>query len=90
MEEQKEREKMNEGDFDKKLMSLEGRVIDAINYGLNKVYLEIERLKSEIKAEHSELEEKLVKEEAKLRIYEAMFEKLNLNIELNPCGEEEE
>lgn len=75
---------MKEEDFDKKLAYLEGRIIDAMCNNLNPVYTSIERLKSEIKAERAELEEKLVKAEAKLKIYEAMFEKLNLNVNLNP------
>ncbi len=36
-----------------------------------------------------ELKSKLVKAEAKLKIYEAMFEKLNLNINLNQGGEDD-
>lgn len=74
---------MKEEDFDKKLMYLEGRIIDAISNDLNQIYMTIERLKSEIKNERAELEDKLVKAEARLKIYEAMFEKLNLNIDLN-------
>lgn len=81
---------MNEEDFDKKLMNLEGRIIDVMYNNLNPVHTSIERLKSEIKAERAELENKLVKAEARLKIYEAMFEKLNLNIELSQRGEEEE
>ncbi len=81
---------MTEEDFDKKLANLEGRIIDVMYDNLNPVYTSIERLKSEIKAERAELEDKLVKAEARLKIYEAMFEKLNLNINLNQRGEEEE
>lgn len=81
---------MKEEDFDKKLMCLEGRIIDAMFNNLNPVYGSMERLKSEIKTERAELEEKLVKAEAKLKIYEAMFEKLNLNINLDQRGEEKE
>lgn len=80
---------MNEEDFDKKLMHLEGRILDAINDGLDQLYTTIEGLKSEIKTERSELENKLIKAEAKLRIYEAMFEKLNLNIDLSPVEKED-
>ena len=81
---------MSEEDFDKKLMRLEGRIIDAMYNNLNPVYGSIEKLKSEIKAERAELKDKLVKAEAKLKIYEAMFEKLNLNINLGKSPEEEE
>lgn len=81
---------MSEEDFDKKLMCLEGRVIDALYNNINQVYASIEGLKSQLKTERAELENKLVKAEARLKIYEAMFEKLNLNINLDQRGEEEE
>jgi len=81
---------MKEEDFDKKLAYLKGQIIDAIYNSLNPVYTSIERLKSEIKAERAELEDKLVKAEARLKIYEAMFDKLNLNINLSQRGEEED
>lgn len=81
---------MSEEDFDKKLANLEGHIVDVMYNNLNPVYTSIERLKSEIKAERADLENKLVKAEAKLKIYEAMFEKLNLNIDLNPAEKEEE
>lgn len=81
---------MSEEDFDKKLMYLEGRINDCLVDNLNQVYMSIERLKSEINNEQAELKEKLVKAEAKLKIYEAMFEKLNLNVNLNHRGEGEE
>lgn len=80
---------MSEEDFDKKLMYLEGRIIDALNGSLNQLYTTVEGLKSEIKTERAELESKLVKAEARLKVYEAMFEKLNLNINLDQRGEEE-
>lgn len=80
---------MKEEDFDKKLANLEGRIVDVMYNNLNPVYGSIERLQSEIKAERAELKDKLVKAEAKLKIYEAMFEKLNLNINLNPDEGEE-
>ena len=81
---------MSEEDLDKKLAHFEGRIIDVMCNNLNPVYTSIEGLKSEIKAERAELESKLVKAEARLKIYEAMFEKLNLNINLDQRGEEEE
>lgn len=81
---------MSEEDFDKKLMILEGRIIDSINSNLNQVYRSIEDLESRLKTERAELENKLVKAEARLKIYEAMFEKLNLNINLDQRGEEDE
>lgn len=81
---------MNEEDFDKKLMELEGSIVNALNNYITPVYGSIERLKSEIEIERIELKDKLVKAEAKLKIYEAMFEKLNLNINLDPADKEEE
>lgn len=81
---------MSEEDFDRKLMILEGRIIDSINSNLNQVYRSIEDLESRLKTERAELENKLVKAEARLKIYEAMFEKLNLNINLDQRGEEKE
>ena len=54
------------------------------------VYGEMERLKTEIGSERIELKDKIAKAEAKLKIYEAMFKKLNLNINLGPAEEEEE
>ena len=80
---------MSEEDFDKKLMCLEGRIIEALDGNINRFYMTVEGLRSELKSERAELEGKLVKAEAKLKIYEAMFEKLNLNINLNQRGEEE-
>lgn len=81
---------MSEEDFDKKLIHLEGRVIDVICDNLNQLYKSIGDLKSEIKTERAELEGKLIKAEARLKIYEAMFEKLNLNINLDQHEEGEE
>lgn len=81
---------MSDKDFDNKLMNLEGRINNCLVDNLNQVYMSIERLKSEIKTERAELEEKLAKAEARLKIYEAMFEKLNLNIDLRPVEKEEE
>lgn len=81
---------MSEEDFDKKLMELEGAIVNALDNYITPVYGSIERLKSEIGLERVELKDKLVKAEAKLKIYEAMFEKLNLNINLDPVVKEEE
>lgn len=81
---------MREEDFDKKLMHLEEHVINAMYNNLNPVYTSIERLKSEIKTERADLENKLVKAEARLKIYETMFEKLNLNIDLDQRGGDEQ
>ena len=81
---------MSEEDIDKKLLDLEGNIINALNNYITPVYGSIERLKSEIEIERIELKDKLVKAEAKLKIYEAMFEKLNLNINLDPADKEEE
>lgn len=80
---------MSEEDFDKKLADLEGTIRNDLNDYLTPVYGSIERLKSEIESERAELKSKLVKAEAKLKIYEAMFEKLNLNINLNQGGEDD-
>ena len=81
---------MSEEDFDNKLMGLEESIVNALNNYITPVYGSIERLKSEIEIERIELKDKLVKAEAKLKIYEAMFEKLNLNINLDPADKEEE
>lgn len=81
---------MSEEDFDKKLADLERRIRNDLNNYITPVYGSIERLKSEIETERVELKSKLVKAEAKLKIYEAMFEKLNLNINLDPADKEEE
>lgn len=81
---------MNEEDFDKKLMELEATIRNALNNYITPVYGSIERLKSEIEIERVELKDKLVKAETKLKIYEAIFEKLNLNINLGPADKEKE
>ena len=81
---------MNEEDFDKKLADLEGNIRNDLNNYITPVYGSIERLKSEIGIERIELKDKLANAEAKLKIYEAMFKKLNLNINLGPAEEEEE
>ena len=81
---------MREEDFDNKLTYLEGRINDVLVDNLNHVYMAIERLRTEITAEQTELKEKLTKAEVRLRIYEAMFDKLNLNIDLSPVEKEEE
>ena len=81
---------MSEEDIDKKLLDLEGNMINALNNYITPVYGSIERLKSEIEIERIELKDKLVKAEAKLKIYEAMFKKLNLNINLDPADKEKE
>lgn len=81
---------MNEEDFDKKLMELEATIRNDLNNYITPVYGSIERLKSEIEIERIELKDKLVKAEAKLKIYEAMFEKLSLNINLDHADKEEE
>lgn len=81
---------MNEEDFDKKLMELEATIRNDLNNYITPVYGSIERLKSEIEIERIELKDKLVKAETKLKIYEAMFKKLNLNVNLNPADKEEE
>lgn len=81
---------MSEEDFDKKLMNLEGNIRNDLNNYITPVYGEMERLKDEIGIERVELKDKLVKAEAKLKIYEAMFKKLNLNINLGPADKEKE
>lgn len=81
---------MSEEDFDKKLADLEGRIRNDLNNYITPVYGSMERLKTEIEVERVELKDKLVKAEAKLKIYEAMFKKLNLNINLDPADKEEE
>lgn len=80
---------MSEEDIDKKLAELEGTIRNDLNNYITPVYGSIERLKSEIETERVELKSKLVKAESKLKIYEAMFEKLNLNIDLDPTEKEE-
>lgn len=81
---------MSEEDIDKKLAELEGTIRNDLNNYITPVYGSIERLKSEIEIERVELKDKLVKAETKLKIYEAMFKKLNLNVNLNPADKEEE
>lgn len=81
---------MSEEDIDKKLAELEGTIRNDLNNYITPVYGSMERLKSEIETERVELKSKLVKAESKLKIYEAMFEKLNLNINLDPADKEEE
>lgn len=81
---------MSNEDFDKKLMDLEAVIRNDLNNYITPVYGSMERLKSEIEIERVELKDKLVKAEAKLKIYEAMFKKLNLNVNLNPADKEEE
>ena len=81
---------MSEEDFDKKLADLEGRIRNDLNNYITPVYGSMERLKTEIEVERVELKDKLVKAETKLKIYEAMFKKLNLNINLYPADKEEE
>lgn len=81
---------MNEEDFDKKLADLEGHIRNDLNNYITPVYGSMERLKTEIEIERVELKDKLVKTEAKLKIYEAMFKKLNLNVNLDPADKEEE
>ena len=81
---------MSEEDIDKKLAELEGTIRNDLNNYITPVYGSMERLKNEIEIERVELKDKLVKAEAKLKIYEAMFKKLNLNINLDPADKEEE
>lgn len=83
---------MNEEDFDKKLMCLERNIRNDLNNYITPVYGSMEGLKTEIEIERVELKDKLTKAETKLKIYEAMFKKLNLNINLDPAdkGEEED
>ena len=81
---------MSEEDFNNKLADLEGNIRNDLNNYITPVYGSIERLKNEIGIERVELKDKLVKAETKLKIYEAMFEKLNLNINLDPTDKEEE
>ena len=82
--------RMSEEDFDKKLADLEGRIRNDLNNYITPVYGSMEKLKTEIEIERVELKDKLTKAEAKLKIYEAMFKKLNLNINLYPADKEEE
>ena len=82
--------RMSEEDFDKKLADLEGRIRNDLNNYITPVYGSMEKLKTEIEIERVELKDKLVKAETKLKIYEAMFKKLNLNINLDPADKEEE
>lgn len=81
---------MSEEDFDKKLADLEGHIRNDLNNYITPVYGSMDRLKTEIGIERVELKDKLAKAEAKLKIYEAMFEKLNLNIDLSHSKKEEE
>ena len=81
---------MSEEDFDKKLADLEGRIRNDLNNYITPVYGSMERLKTEIEIERVELKDKLVTAEAKLKIYEAMFKKLNLNINLGHADKEDE
>lgn len=81
---------MSEEDFDKKLTYLEGNIRNDLNNYITPVYESMERLKTEIEIERVELKDKLVKAEAKIKIYEAMFKKLNLNISIDPADKEKE
>ena len=81
---------MSEEDFDKKLMCLEGNIRNDLNNYITPVYGSMERLKTEIEIERIELKDKLTKAEAKIKIYEAMFAKLNLNINLDHAEKERE
>ena len=81
---------MSEEDFDKKLADLEGNIRNDLNNYITPVYGSIERLKTEIGIERVELKDKLVKAEARLKIYDAMFTKFNVNINLGPADKEEE
>lgn len=81
---------MSEEDIDKKLAELEGTIRNDLNNYITPVYGSMERLKTEIEIERIELKDKLVKAETKLKIYEAMFKKLNLNINLGTSDKEEE
>ena len=80
---------MSEEDFDKRLLELEGNIRNDLNNYITPVYGSMERLKTEIGIERVELKDKLAKAEAKIKIYEAMFAKLNLNINLNQGGEDD-
>ena len=80
---------MSEEDIDKKLAELEGTIRNDLNNYITPVYGSMERLKNEIEIERVELKDKLIKAEAKLKIYEAMFKKLNLNINLDQGGEDD-
>lgn len=60
-----------------------GRLLEIVDDNWKEVGNELRRMREEIKIEHSDLENRAITAETKLKLYEAMFEKLNLNLELD-------
>ena len=56
-------------------------ILTGIDSKIRSTDFRIERVRDEIKKEHEELLMRAVNAEAKLKLYEELFNKLNLNIE---------
>lgn len=56
-------------------------ILTGIDSKITSIDFRIERVRDEIKKEHEELLMRAVNAEAKLKLYEELFNKLNLNIE---------
>ena len=78
---------MKEEELDELLERFEGKVISRLLEIVDdnwKVFnTELQKTREEIKRGYSDLESRAITAETKLRLYEAMFEKLNLNLELD-------
>ena len=59
------------------------RMLDLLDNNTRIFYEELRRTRDEIEKERSEWKDRAITAETKLKLYEAMFEKLNLNLELN-------
>ena len=78
---------MKEEELDELLERFEGKVISRLLEIVDdnwKVFnMELQKTREEIKRGYSDLESRAITAETKLRLYDAMFEKLNLNLELD-------
>lgn len=68
---------------------LTGRLLEIVDDNWKAFNTVLQGMREEIKKEHSDLENRAITAETKLKLYEAMFEKLNLNLELNKKRDEE-
>lgn len=59
-----------------------------LSHSLNDIARQVERLKESMEREQNELKLRVAEAETKLRLYEAVFNKLNLNIDINAGGKE--
>lgn len=55
---------------------------DHISFDLNSIDVRLEKLREDIKKEHEDLLMRAVNAETKLKLYEGLFSKLNLNMEV--------